>query len=459
MRFLTIGLGHCGGKMANDFKKMAMKQRGLIVDVCAINTDRADLATHRNIPEDRKLLIGTGKGAARDWRQGMEASIQSRNNVRELIKKTLTPETDIILITAGEGGGSGSGIAPTVAEIIGELGKTCIAIVTLPFETESVKTKVNAAMGLDQLYRKEALRALICIDNDKITAHFPQKTITEAYEEVNRAAIGTFINLLKLAKKPSKADRIDESELASIFKYPGFATLANFRTKSNLVDDLSAMLRHSWNSSLLADVDPSTAAAALFGIEGPSHLFTTTQVDAARRIFRESLVGRDVMLGIYPTERNRWTTYVGILAGMDVPEKVRKFLEIARQEHRTHEVVLEERIKMKRTGLGFRLGYEKEKTTELKSPLKEALKPKIEDGLRQARDWLNSHRDLLKPHLRKAFRRVGGLRGRRIHLDEFVDILSEELDLDDERMALAIIVALQDEGYVVEVGKDKFLVL
>lgn len=456
MRFMTVGLGHCGGKIANDFKKMATKQKGFIVDVCAINTDRADLATHRNIPDRQKLIIGTGKGAAKNWKEGMEASIQSKNNIRELIKRTLTPETDVILITAGEGGGSGSGIAPTIAEIIEELGKTCIAIVTLPFETESVKTKVNAAMGLDQLYRKEALKTLICIDNDKITAHFPQKTITEAYEEVNRAAIGTFINLLKLAKRPSKADRIDESEMASIFEYPGFATLANFRTKSNLVDDLAAMLRHSWNGSLLADINPSTATAALFGIEGPNHIFKTTQVDAVRRTFRESLIGRDVMLGIYPMKRSRWTAYVGILTGMDVPEKVRRLLEIAKQEYRTHEEVLEERRKMKTVGLGFRLGYEKEKTEELtrKVPLLKA-----EDRLRQARDWLNLHQDQLEPYLRKAFRYMERLRGRRIHIDELVKLLSDELSLDDEQMVLATIAALQAEGYIVEKGRNTFLVL
>jgi len=67
MRFLTIGLGHCGGKIANDFKKIAMESRKIIVDVCAINTDKADLATHRQILEENKLLIGTGKGAAKNW--------------------------------------------------------------------------------------------------------------------------------------------------------------------------------------------------------------------------------------------------------------------------------------------------------------------------------------------------------------------------------------------------------
>ena len=89
--------------------------------------------------------------------------------------------------------GGGSGAAPLVSECMGELGRTCIAIATLPFEVESVKAKVNAAYGLDLLYRQEALKALICIDNDKITAHFPDKLLTEAYIEVNELIVGTFL--------------------------------------------------------------------------------------------------------------------------------------------------------------------------------------------------------------------------------------------------------------------------
>jgi len=53
----------------------------------------------------------------------------------------------------------------------------------------------------------------------------------------------------------------------------------NYRAAANLVEDLSAMLRHSWNSSLFAEIDPTTATGVIFGVEGPAHLFTTTQVD------------------------------------------------------------------------------------------------------------------------------------------------------------------------------------
>ncbi len=105
MRFLVIGLGHCGGKIANDFKRVAISRKGTVVDVCAINTDEADLETHRQIPSGNKLLIGTGKGAARNWREGFQATEEAKTNIRELLSKLLMPDTDVIILTLGEGGG------------------------------------------------------------------------------------------------------------------------------------------------------------------------------------------------------------------------------------------------------------------------------------------------------------------------------------------------------------------
>ena len=355
MRFLTIGMGHCGGKIASTFKGAAMEEEHLIVDVCGINTDRVDLESHREIPDSNKLLIGSGRGAAKDWREGYRAGTEARNHIRNMVRKLLQPDTDVVMLALGEGGGSGSGLAPIAAEVVGELGRECIALATLPFGKESVKAKVNAAQGLDMLYRQESVKALILIDNDKIVAHYPDSVLTDAYREVNNTAVRTFISLLELANTPSQADRIDESELRSIFGYPGFATLANHRSFANLVSGLDSLLLHSWEGSLFADADMSTAAGALLGIHGPSGLFTTTQVDGARRALKEMLLGRDATLGIFPKEHCRWISYVGIMTGLDVPGKVRELMGAAREEYERHEEILEARRAQKSMGLGFQL--------------------------------------------------------------------------------------------------------
>ncbi len=448
MRFLTVGLGHCGGKIANDFKKTAIERKKIIIDVCVINTDKADLTTHKQIPEENKLLIGTGKGAAKNWREGYNATIQSKNNIKWLIEKLLMPDTDLIIFTIGEGGGSGSGIAPIAVEIAQELGKPSIAIVTTPFETESVKAKVNAAMGLDLLYRQEGLKALICIDNDKITAHFPDKLLTKAYEKVNETAVDTFLDLVDLAHMPSRADRIDESELTSIFEYPGFATLANYKTQANLVEDLSATLRHSWNGSLFADVDAATATGVIFGVKGPTNLFTTIQVDSVRRAFRELLAGKDAMLGIYPVERCRWASYVGILTGMDVPKKVRALLETAKEESQRHKEILEARVKLKREGLGFK-PPERVTQPQLTSEIKtEKIEPIGESASIRYVE--------IRPHIGRIQKLIQRHSGETHTLEELTGLIQNELTIEDERVALALISELQNRGYLAEIKKNIF---
>jgi len=452
MRFLTIGLGHCGGKIASFFKGAAREEKHLIVDVCGINTDRADLESHREIPDNNKLLIGSGRGAARDWREGYGAGTEARDHIMNLLKKLLQPDTDIVMLTLGEGGGSGSGLAPVVAEALGELGRECMALATLPFQVESVKAKVNAAKGLDLLYRQEALKALICIENDKIVAHYPDAVLTEAYREVNRTAVQTFIDLLELANAPSQADRVDESELRSIFAYPGFATLANHRTYANMVSGLDSMLRHSWEGSLFADVNPTTAAGALLGVYGPSSLFTTTQVDSVRRVLKDMLLGRDAMLGVYPVDHCRWVSYVGIMTGLDVPQKVRELLGTAREEHRRQEEVLGERRAQKAMGLGFQL------TQEPRSPARASREPRA--APRVDLESLASYspdRDI-SPTLRRVMDVIEGKRMQEMEDWELLDYVRGYVDASEGEVASCIL-RLKEMGSIIEPRNGVLLVL
>jgi len=445
LKFLTIGLGHCGGKIASYFKRAAMEERHLIVDVCGVNTDRVDLESHRDIPDGNKLLIGSGRGAAKDWREGYKAGSEARDNIRNMIKKLLQPDTEIVMLALGEGGGSGSGLAPIVAEVLGELGRGCIALATLPFQEESVKAKVNAAKGLDLLYRQESLKALILIDNDKIVAHYPDRVLTDAYSEVNRTAVGTFISLLDLANTPSQADRIDESELRSIFGYPGFATLANHRTYSNMVSGLDSMLQHSWEGSLFADVDPATAAGALLGVYGPSGQFTTTQVDRVRRVLKEMLLGRDAVLGVYPVDRCRWVSYVGIMTGLDVPQKVRELMGTAREEHQRHEEILEERRAQKAMGLGFQLPPEpRQRAVPMVAP-----KPVPQVNLESRVAYAVSRNQDISSTLRRVMEVIEDNSVRQMGEWELVEYLREFVDVPEEEVA-ACIVRLKEMGCIIE---------
>lgn len=453
MKFLVVGLGHCGGKIGAYFKEKAKTSEHLIVNVCAINTDKTDLASHAVIPPENKLCIGSGRGAARNWREGYNAAIQARTHIRNLLAKVLEPDTDLIILTLGEGGGSGSGIAPIVAEIIGELGRECIAIVTLPFERESVKAKVNAAKGLDLLYRQDALNALICVDNDKIIAHFPDKLLTEAYQLVNQHIIDTFISIIGLARMPSQADRIDESEIKAVLEYPGFATLANYKTYANMVSDMTEAIKHAWSGSLFADVDPRTASGVLFGVHGPAHLFTTIQVDAMRSVFREILAGKDVMLGVYPTERDRWVSYVGIITGLDIPKKVLELMKIAKEEYRLQKEIIAERRGIKKRGLSFSL---EEEETEIVVPRTEKIRVIEMEAPKPVEQ--ETVADIEHPLVRDALKTLAKYRRKRMPVNELVNILVVEAGLA-EADARRIIELLLNEGYLIEVELNVYEII
>jgi len=445
LRFLTIGLGHCGGKIASAFKASAMKEQHLVMDVCGINTDKTDLASHREIPEENKLLVGSGKGAAKDWSEGFHAGSEARNNIHNMGRKVLHPETDIVMLALGEGGGSGSGLAPVVAEVVGDLGRDCMVLATLPFQMESFKAKVNAAKGLDLLYREETVKALILIDNDKIVAHYPDKVLTDAYSEVNKTAIDTFVNLLKLANTPSQADRVDESELRSMLSYPGFATLANYRTYANMVGNLDSMLQHSWEGSLFADVDHNTAAGALLGVYGPSSMFTTMQVDNARRVLKEMLVGKDATLGLYPVDHCRWISYVGMITGLDVPKKVRELLSAARSERERHDEVVEARRSQKALGLGFDLRARTDTPPQFETLTTPA---RVIDLEAKAASAMDSRRDI-SGHLQEALNVIKGLRRREMTDFEMVEEIRRRVDVSEEEAAMCIL-QLKDVGNIIQ---------
>ncbi|MEM3004380.1 MAG: hypothetical protein QXK96_03690, partial [Candidatus Bathyarchaeia archaeon] len=295
----------------------------------------------------------------------------------------------------------------------------------------------------------------ICIENDKLTAHFPDRLLTEAYERVNEVAVKTFLDLIDLANLPSRADRIDESELISIFKYPGFATLANYQTPANMVEDVAATLRRSWNTSLFAEVDPGSASGVIFGVQGPTHLFTTIQVDAIRRTLHELLAGRDAMLGIYPSEHLRWASYIGILTGMDVPKKVEALLEKAKAEYEEHERVLEAKARSKKEGLGFSL-------TELAPRSRVAKQQPPQEvernRLQRLAETVGSQKVGAAENLPQSLRVMESRRGQRLTMEELVSLLQDEAEVEDERVAVATILELQSLGYLVEVKKGLFLI-
>jgi len=172
----VVGVGGSGGSAVN--RMIASKIRG--VDFIAMNTDVQ--ALHNNAAP-KKLHIGKtvtrGLGAGMDPEKGKRSAEESQNEIREMLKGT-----DMIFITCGLGGGTGSGAAPVVAEIARDLGILTVAVVTKPFSFEGPQRSVIAENAHNELIRN--VDAVITIPNDKILEIVDKKTsLLEAFSIVD----------------------------------------------------------------------------------------------------------------------------------------------------------------------------------------------------------------------------------------------------------------------------------
>lgn len=168
----VIGVGGAGGNAINDMIQSDIMD----VEFIAINTDKQDLdRSLTNI----KVLLGKGTGAGSDPEKGRIAAKESEERIREVLEGT-----DMLFITAGMGGGTGTGASPVVAEVARSMGILTVAVVTKPFDFEGPARKNNAAQGIESLRRH--VDTLIAIPNQKLF-ELPNISITliTAFKEAN----------------------------------------------------------------------------------------------------------------------------------------------------------------------------------------------------------------------------------------------------------------------------------
>ncbi len=169
----VIGIGGGGGNAINSMVETGVKG----VEFIAANTDLQVLNTSK---ADVKIQLGkTGLGAGAKPEIGKEAALEAKKEIEDALKGA-----DMIFITCGMGGGTGSGAAPIVAEIAQGLGALTVAIVTKPFTFEGKKRMENALIAIEEL--KKHVDTLIVIPNDRLREIIDKTTpMLEAFKEVD----------------------------------------------------------------------------------------------------------------------------------------------------------------------------------------------------------------------------------------------------------------------------------
>ncbi len=274
-RIKVVGVGGSGNNAIS--RMIECKLRG--VEFVAINTDAQDLH-HSKAGE--KIHIGKnltkGLGAGMNPEIGRQAAEENRDEIAEVLKGA-----DMVFVTCGMGGGTGTGGAPIVAEVAKEAGALTIAVVTKPFSFEGAQRKAIAAEGLENL--KERVDALITISNDRLLQIIDRKTtLINAFRVVDDVLRQGVQGISDLISKPGIVN-VDFADVKAILQDSGSA-LMGIGTASG--ENRAAEAAKLAINSPLLEFSIDGAKGILFNVSGGSDM-TMLEINEAANVITESI--------------------------------------------------------------------------------------------------------------------------------------------------------------------------
>jgi len=256
----VIGVGGCGG---NAIDHMIVNGVNGVEFICA-NTDMQAL---KRTQARTQLQLGTnvtkGLGAGADPEIGRQAALEDRDRIVELLGGA-----DMLFLTAGMGGGTGTGAAPVVAEIARELGILTVAVVTKPFAFEGKRQKI-AQQGLDAL--AQHVNSLIVIPNDKLMQVLGnQVTLDEAFRAANDVLHGAVAGIAEIISCPGMIN-VDFADVKTVMSETGLAMMGS--AKAAGTDRARMAAEQAVACPLLEDIDIADARGVLVNISASKSLF------------------------------------------------------------------------------------------------------------------------------------------------------------------------------------------
>ncbi len=213
----VIGVGGGGGNAVDHMMKTAIDG----VDFINANTDAQVLGTslaHTTLQLGESLTKGLGAGASPEI--GRQAAMEDRDRIAEAIDGA-----DMIFITAGMGGGTGTGAAPVVAELAREKGILTVAVVTKPFKFEGKRRMMLAEQGLEEL--KEHVDSLITIPNQRVLEHMGgDATMIDAFSEANQVLQNAVQGISELITRPGMIN-VDFADVRTVMSAMGMAMMGS----------------------------------------------------------------------------------------------------------------------------------------------------------------------------------------------------------------------------------------
>jgi len=246
--------------------------------VVALNTDAQHLLQTQ---VDRKILLGRnltkGLGAGSLPRIGENAAEESRTLVADVVK-----ESDIVFLTCGLGGGTGTGSIPILARIAKEAGALTIAIVTIPFKSEGAVRMNNAIQGLNRL--REVVDTVIVIPNDRLLEVAPLQPLNQAFISIDEVMGRAIKCMTEITTKPGLIN-IDFADLRTIMRSGGVAMVG---TGESSAENRAIRAVDKALTSPLLPVDITGAKGALINVTGGNDM-TLKEAEAVLRVVQSKI--------------------------------------------------------------------------------------------------------------------------------------------------------------------------
>lgn len=285
-RIKVVGVGGGGGnavsRMSRDFP------RG--VEFIAVNTDHQDLdhcEVRKKVYIGKSLTKGLGAGMNPDM--GRQAAEENRSEIAEMLSGA-----DLVFITAGMGGGTGTGAGPIVAEVAKQTGALTIAVITRPFTFEGTQRQRIAEEGVAHM--KDKVDALIVVPNDRIFSVIDKDTpVRKAFEAIDEVLRNALQGIVELIMTPGEIN-VDFADIQAIVKDAGHSIVGvgTASGQDRAVNAVNAALH-----SPLLEMSAEGAHGVVLGISGGADLKMTEIQDAAKLVSQTVDPSAKIIFGTY----------------------------------------------------------------------------------------------------------------------------------------------------------------
>ncbi len=284
-RIKVVGAGGCGGNAVNHMISVGIRN----VDFIVVNTDAQALENnHAPVRIPIGQTVTRGRGAGGNPEVGRKAVLEDEERIREMLV-----DAEMVFVTAGMGGGTGTGSAPVIARLAREIGALTVGVVTKPFQFEGRKRMAQAEEGLREL--KSAVDTLITIPNQRLLSVASRNTpLKEAFQKADDVLLQAVRGISELVTVPGLIN-LDFADVRSIMAEMGMAMMgaATVAGENRAVEAAQRAI----SSPLLEDVSIKGARGLLINVTGGPDMALYEVNEAASLIQEEAHEDANIIFG------------------------------------------------------------------------------------------------------------------------------------------------------------------